>query len=363
MFAYRQSTLKPPQQLPTVDVESYKPKASAKKANKCWIKNDLYSLDKRDKEIMYSNTSWLVDNIVNAAQKLMKEMFPTNNGFQDVCLGRIYIFDVETSEFIQILHNGHDHWLTISTIGAKEGEVFIYDSLYCSVSPSVKAQIACLLATRKELIELKFMDVQMQSGKYDCGLFAVAFACALVCGEHPGKFLFEQQEMRKHLRMCLQQRSISMFPVKKTRRVLDRVKSKDLIEIFCICRMPQIPGIEMIECSKCKSWYHVPMCVQVLQEAKKRGACWFCDNCATQNNPSYITVPWHSENSKLTWILCIMLLYNLLCYVYVILLTLDPYLCFLPSIYPSAISSVQSSKLSQKQLWWGTIHTKWDTLH
>ena len=56
-----------------------------------------------------------------------------------------------SGEFVQILHNGLDHWITISTFGAVE-DVFVYDSLYCSVSSSVKAQIACLLATKKEKI-------------------------------------------------------------------------------------------------------------------------------------------------------------------------------------------------------------------
>ena len=58
------------------------------------------------------------------------------------------------------------------------------------------------------------MDVQMQSGTYDCGLFAIAFATALVGGEHPGKFLFNQDSMRQHLIKCLELGEITMFPVK-----------------------------------------------------------------------------------------------------------------------------------------------------
>jgi len=40
----------------------------------------------------------------------------------------------------------------------------------------VKHQIAALLATRSKTIKLSFVDVQKQSGGYDCGLFALAFA-------------------------------------------------------------------------------------------------------------------------------------------------------------------------------------------
>jgi len=32
----------------------------------------------------------------------------------------------------------------------------------------------------------------MQPGSYDCGLFAIAFATAIVLGKQPGLFLFEQ---------------------------------------------------------------------------------------------------------------------------------------------------------------------------
>ena len=57
-----------------------------------------------------------------------------------------------THEFIQILHNGHDHWLTASTIGASEGEVFIYDSLYSRTNVKVKNQVASLLASKTKTI-------------------------------------------------------------------------------------------------------------------------------------------------------------------------------------------------------------------
>lgn len=90
---------------------------------------------------------------------------------------------IETSEFVQVLHNGHDHWLTVSTIGAQPGDIFVYDSKYLSVSTGVKQQIAAILCSSTENLTLKFVDVQVQTGGYDCGLFAIAFATALVHGK------------------------------------------------------------------------------------------------------------------------------------------------------------------------------------
>ncbi len=216
------------------------------------------------------------DAIINAAQALLKQL---GNGFQDFCCGQTYLFDVESSEFAQILYNGHGHWLTISTNGAQEAEVLVYDSMYPSVSSCVKKQIAALLAPGQEKIALKHMDVQMQSGSYDCGLFVIAYATALVHGEHPGKFLFNQDSMREHLMQCIERGEMTMFPIKKIRRSAGRLKNEDFIEIHCSCLMPAIPGLEMIECSTRRSWFHFPLRVSVSQQAKNKGSHWYCTGC------------------------------------------------------------------------------------
>ena len=71
-------------------------------------------------------------------------------------------FDIEPGEFVQILHNGHGHWLTISTVGNMHPQVQVYDSAYSCCPTICKAQIAALLATVQPSIELQYMDVQMR---------------------------------------------------------------------------------------------------------------------------------------------------------------------------------------------------------
>jgi len=51
----------------------------------------------------------------------------------------------------------------------------------------------------------------------------------------------------------------------KTRRGCSSVKSNDTIDIYCTCRMPDTFG-NVVECSKCKKWYHV-CCVHVHKKA------------------------------------------------------------------------------------------------
>ena len=72
-------------------------------------------LRKFDKEVLQSETGWLNDNIVDAAQILLENVCPIQ-GLQKVSLGLTLIFEVQRGEFIQILNTGAGHWVTISLI-------------------------------------------------------------------------------------------------------------------------------------------------------------------------------------------------------------------------------------------------------
>lgn len=52
---------------------------------------------------------------------------------------------------------------------------------------------------RSAKIDLKIMDVQMQAGGRDCGVFAIAYATSIVNGLP----LFDQPKMRRRLYKCL----------------------------------------------------------------------------------------------------------------------------------------------------------------
>ena len=54
------------------------------------------------------------------------------------------------------------------------------------------------MATEQQNLTLEFMDVAMQSGPYECGLFAIAFATTLALGEKPELFSFEESKVRTH---------------------------------------------------------------------------------------------------------------------------------------------------------------------
>ena len=181
-----------------IDLDVYQPKKQTR-SPKMWLA-DL-NLHQSDKEVLLSPTAWLTDSIINAAQRLLGKQFPHLPGLQDVSLGLTMSFNIQTGEFLQILHTSQDHWLTVSTIGVQHPKVKVFDSLYHSVPALAKAQIASLLCTEQSNIEVHIIDVQtqvhqlaiivaivhciivltafpLQSGTCDCGL---SFCCICNC--------------------------------------------------------------------------------------------------------------------------------------------------------------------------------------
>ena len=264
-----------------IDLEKLNPQSPEQVDSPIWISNEHMKLRERHREVLRSER-WLCDDIVNAAQSLLKQK-SNINGLQPVCATRTLSLDVQQSDFIQVLHNGYNHWLVVSSIGTKkDGEVYVYDSMYCNTTPEVKKIVAAILFTKLPRITLKFVDVQMQCGTQDCGLFAIAFATALCLGKQPGQLTFHQDQMRSHLLRCLESQDMTMFPVKRERRSGYRltVKGEQSYPVFCTCRLPVLENVTMVQCTSCKMWCHAGACVSVDKEAlTNRKAIWTCPEC------------------------------------------------------------------------------------
>ena len=243
-----------------------------------WLQNELITLYESEKDIVESG-DWLTDNIIDAAQKILAAQFKAQfgeAGFQSVGLGSTFAFEVESDEFVQILHNGCNHWLTISSVGTTPCQMLVYDSMYPSAGQTTKQQIACLMRVTEPNLTLTFADVQMQAGGSDCGPFALAFATVICFGHSPGKFHFDQQRMRSHLIECLEKKQFTMFPIRKERRQGSKIKASEIVPVHCICRMPEIKQASMIQCSHCKLWYHGRHCVKTSDNAWLPGEKWLC---------------------------------------------------------------------------------------
>ena len=248
-----------------------------------WIVSDVCKLTQAERNILLSPCEWLNDNLINTAQAFLKQQSPVA-GLQSTDLSITFAFEIQR-EFIQILHDGHGHWLMVSNIGAKDHtELLVYDNMYPTVGSVVKQQnlIAALLACSETTIKLKMMDVQIQTGGSDCGLFAIAFSIALINGEQPGRFFFNHNAMRSHLAKCLEDGRITMFPVSEIRRRGGLVKSEDVIPVYCSCRMPEL--LLMVQCNSCKEWFHVQCETIPTKVIKNPSLVWECRQC---NHPKF----------------------------------------------------------------------------
>jgi len=250
-------------------------------STKKWI--DELNLVEEDQQIILSKTAWINDRIIDACQCLLQQDTDSKilGGFQSVCLGETMFFSVEQKQFIQILHTGHSHWVIICTIGTVHPVVNVYDSKYVAASSHLRAQIACLLMTQHAEITINFVSVTKQTGSYDCGLFAIAYATALAYGHDPATHHYCQEKMRPHLRKCLLDRRLRLFPHKAT-CPSSNFHSVEKVAVYCLCRMPEMAGQPMVECSRCKQWYHF-VCEKVAPHSVDGNTKWYCTYCLKES--------------------------------------------------------------------------------
>ena len=98
------------------------------------METPLYTLSDKDREILLNATGWLNDKLIIAAQNLLHKQ-SSIPGFQDTCLGQSILFETQRGEFIQVLHDGHGHWLVVSGYIGEDGsqKIHVYDSMYPTV--------------------------------------------------------------------------------------------------------------------------------------------------------------------------------------------------------------------------------------
>ena len=162
-------------------------------------------------------------------------------------------FEVVKESFVQILHNGTNHWMTVSTINTQPSHINIYDSKYSTITESLRDQICALMHSCQQTITVHHINTDKQENGHDCGLYAIAYATSLCNGDDVTSVHYNSQKMREHLVQCLQARQMLNFPSNMVKRAQTFV-NEELINLYCHCRQPQ--SSFMIECSGCSEWYH-----------------------------------------------------------------------------------------------------------
>ena len=114
----------------------------------------------------------------------------------------------------------------------------IYDSLHYPTSLSVKKPIEDLLHTKEEVIIIEIMNVQLQKGGNDCGLFAIAITTTLSNGGNPVDMAYNQGKMRDHLITGFERNQLLPFPSNTRKRRGRQVIRMEELLVFCVCRLP-----------------------------------------------------------------------------------------------------------------------------
>ena len=171
-----------------------------------WVQE--LGLKSEEKHIL-STGEWLSDIHVAAANKLLKEQYPHQNGLQDtLALAELCRFRSSPTDFIQIVNISRSHWVCVSNVFSSPGVVEVFDSMpaYSKTLSGLKRQVAAILKTSEKSFDLYHVDVQRQVGGSDCCLFAIAFAASLCVRKDPHTERYAQAEMRQHLARCFEER-------------------------------------------------------------------------------------------------------------------------------------------------------------
>ena len=158
----------------------------------------------------------LTDDNIWTALQMLKKQFPKMGGLQNPVLGTILQFTVASGRFVQILHDGNLHWVTVATPPPlMAADVILYDSLNDRVNSHCEKQISSLLSRKSTSVRCVVDTSQRQSGVTDCGLFAIAAATSCCFGEFSSG-RYEQAAMRGHFRGCIQRGVMTPFPTTVT---------------------------------------------------------------------------------------------------------------------------------------------------
>ena len=240
-----------------------------------WVKVETIQLYERDKRNLILQSGWLDDRVINSAQALLKSTTHTP-GLQCTNLGSNLSFEVVKESFVQILHNGTNHWVTVSTINTQPSHINIYDSKYSTITESLRDQICALMHSCQRTITVHHINTYKQENGHDCGLYAIAYATSLCNGDDVTSLHYNSQKMREHLVQCLQTRQMLNFPSNMVKRAQTFV-NEELINLYCHCRQPQ--SSFMIECSGCSEWYHKECETSIPKTAYYLKNKWYCRNC------------------------------------------------------------------------------------
>ena len=174
-----------------------------------WMTYESNSLSLADKAIIV-NGEKLNDRHMTFCQAVLKAQFAVKG--LTCTLFQEKEKEMKIKKGLQVIHmKSCDHWVLASSMSSSDSCLPIYDSIFVSANN----ELLGVLKKQFEFKDLKFFKFQKQVGGSDCGLFAIAAACALLFEQNPSKDIFNQDLMRHHLLNCIENCLFTPFPLMK----------------------------------------------------------------------------------------------------------------------------------------------------
>ena len=147
--------------------------------------------------------------------------------------------------------------LCVSSVGCLANIINLYDSTKSKAAPTIVRQIATFIHCQASSFTICNISCQKQSGSRDCGLYSIATATQLCHGELPRSVVWDQTLMRSHLLECFKGGKFVPFPGRRVDgEIKENVTVKQVVPVYCTCRMPEDRKNKMARCSQCKEWFH-----------------------------------------------------------------------------------------------------------
>ena len=182
-------------------------------ASNVWVQCGTCSLSFRDKEIIETGME-LTDQHMQYSQHLVKMQFSSIGGLCSTLLQN-KSHNLPQNSVQVVFCNSRHHWIVVSNMNCNKGMVNVYDSLFKVLDEETVDTINnyfMIESKKKHKVKCNMMDVQIQKGSKDYGVFSIAFLTSLVYNEDPSQIVYYQDQMRLHLLDCFTKGRLVPFP-------------------------------------------------------------------------------------------------------------------------------------------------------
>ncbi|XP_065335512.1 uncharacterized protein LOC135944451 [Cloeon dipterum] len=195
--------------------------------------------------------------------------------------------------YVQILHSEkREHYVTV----VFDGMSFDYfDSMKTTrdqIPEDILIQMGYIAReARDKSVIISKKNIEYQKGSNNCAMYAMAIAtefCAT--GAVDIQKCFAMPKLRKHTANVIAEGKASIYPKSTQPRNIKNTEKKQVLDLLCICSLPQEYDTCTMQCQGCETWYH-PKCINhpLADQDQMKDLTftdipnWTCQKCKEKN--------------------------------------------------------------------------------